>query len=161
MQGTYYDLDYSIGALKSMHGCEKHFKNVEDLLKNSLFVKQQLDYQESLKTKSNISTNSNQTTDSMPVGARKKTFKRFSGSFDLPSSLIPASIAHVSSSASADLKDLKSVITQITSGSSPVTTRNRTGSLSTPSNRKSADHQIAQTPPLQIPDQIVDNNHSN
>ncbi|XP_067122480.1 BLOC-1-related complex subunit 8 homolog [Centruroides vittatus] len=90
LQGKCYDLEYSVSALKSIQGSQQHFLNIQELIKNAMFMKQQLSYEESLKT-------DKKTQPSM--------YQRFSGSFDLPSSFLPSmSGLSTSLSASADLK---------------------------------------------------------
>jgi len=135
LKGNFYDLEYSISALKGMHGTERHFQNVQELLKNSLFLKQQIDYEQNVRMRVMANSGSNPTGSSPASASARRGFQRFSGSFDLPASFIPASIASVSASASADLKDLRSVITQFTS-TPPVNKRTRTGSLSSHSTRQ-------------------------
>lgn len=131
LQGSFYDLEYSIEALSSMKDSEQHVKNVQELLKNAVFVKQQIDYVESLKPK----PEGEKSTKAASVSKRK--FHRFSGSFDLPSSFIPQSISTVSSSASSDFRDIKSIISNMTTSSS--TRKSRTGSLSISSSSGSSD----------------------
>jgi len=129
LKGNFYDLEYSISALKSMSGTEQYFQNVQELLKNSVFLKQQIDYEESVRQRV-LATAGAASSANHPINAsNRRAFQRFSGSFDLPTSLIPASIASVTSSASADLKDLRNVINQFTS-TPTVVKRNRTASLS-------------------------------
>jgi len=134
LKGNFYDLEYSISAIKSMYGTESHFQNIQELLKNSLFLKQQLDYEENVRMR--VSAMSSTGSASGPINApNRRTFQRFSGSFDLPASLIPSSIMSVTSSASADLKDLRSVISQMATPPS-VAKRNRTSSLSSASSKR-------------------------
>jgi len=47
LQGKYYDAEYAVQAIKSMYGGCTHFQNIQDLLKNAIFLKQQLTYEES------------------------------------------------------------------------------------------------------------------
>jgi hypothetical protein len=47
LQGKYYDAEYAVQAIKSMYGSCSHFQNIQDLLKNAIFLKQQLTYEES------------------------------------------------------------------------------------------------------------------
>jgi len=148
LQGNAYDLEYSISALKAMNGTEKHFQNIQELLKNSLFMKQQLDYDENVRMRV-AAAHSQQTNIGVAPNAATRAFHRFSGSFDLPSSFIPASIASVSASASADLKDLKSVISQFASGAHTVSKRDRTHSLSTSSTKRHSE-------PPQISEETVE-----
>jgi hypothetical protein len=130
LKGNFYDLEYSITALKSMKGTEKHFQNIQELLKNSVFLKQQIDYEENVRMRVSAMSSS-------PASApNRRTFQRFSGSFDLPHSFISSSIASVSASASADLKDLRSMINQFATNTPPGHKRTRTGSLSSTHSNK-------------------------
>ena len=113
--GCTYGVDYSIKAIKGMKESLVHLQNIHELLKNSLFMKQQLNYEESVKARvrakqatlgsSNIATSTNLPSNS--PGTRRTPFQRFSGSFDIPATLITSSFSGISSSASADLKELK------------------------------------------------------
>ena len=130
LKGNFFDLEYSISAIKSMYGTERQFQNIQELLKNSLFLKQQLDYEESVRNRVSAMTSANSSSAQSSINdPNRRKFQRFSGSFDLPTSLISSSIMSVTSSASADLKDLRSMISQMTTPPS-VTKRNRTSSLS-------------------------------
>lgn len=51
LQGRCYDMEYAIGAIKAMDKAENSFKSVQDNLKNSIFLKQQLKYEESRRRK--------------------------------------------------------------------------------------------------------------
>lgn len=90
LQGKCYDLEYSIQAVKSIHRSKENFRNIQELIRNAVFFKQLLSCEESQK------------------GDRKSQqsmYQRFSGSFDLPTSLLPSMSGLSSSvSASADLK---------------------------------------------------------
>ncbi|XP_022241494.1 uncharacterized protein LOC106459330 [Limulus polyphemus] len=88
LQGKCFDLDYSLSAVNSMHGSLHHFQNIFELLRNCVFMKQQLDYKES-------------------GGSEKKTLvkdQHFSGSFDHTSSVLPNLPTGLRYSASADLR---------------------------------------------------------
>ncbi|XP_046404307.1 BLOC-1-related complex subunit 8 homolog isoform X2 [Ischnura elegans] len=50
LQGRCYDMEYAVGAVKSMEGAEQHFLNIQDLIKNAVFHKQQLKYEETRKS---------------------------------------------------------------------------------------------------------------
>ncbi|KAL3290157.1 hypothetical protein HHI36_023520 [Cryptolaemus montrouzieri] len=52
LQGRCYDIEYAVGAIKSMENAEESFKNIQDHLKNAIFLKQQLKYEESRKKRS-------------------------------------------------------------------------------------------------------------
>ncbi|XP_054718098.1 BLOC-1-related complex subunit 8 homolog [Uloborus diversus] len=90
LQGKCYDLEYSINAMKSMQKSHVHFQNTQQLILQAIAAKQKLNSEEAKKTD------------------KKKTsmYQRFSGSFDLPSSILPTVPTGLSSSASvsADLK---------------------------------------------------------
>ncbi|XP_074649763.1 BLOC-1-related complex subunit 8 homolog [Tubulanus polymorphus] len=49
VQGSCFDMEYAIGAVKGMHNSSVHFQNIQDLLKNSMFMKQQIEYENSRK----------------------------------------------------------------------------------------------------------------
>ncbi|CAB3364389.1 Hypothetical predicted protein [Cloeon dipterum] len=51
LQGRCYDLEYALGAVKSMESAEPTFKNLQDLTKNAIYFKQQLKYEESRRSK--------------------------------------------------------------------------------------------------------------
>ncbi|KAJ8984273.1 hypothetical protein NQ317_009757 [Molorchus minor] len=51
LQGRCYDIEYAVGALKGMSRAEDSFKNIQDNLKNAIFLKQQLKYEESRRKK--------------------------------------------------------------------------------------------------------------
>ena len=114
LQGCTYGVDYSIKAIKGMKESLIHLQNIHELLKNALFMKQQLNYEESIKARvrakqaaggSGSTPNSNLPSHS--PSTRRTPFQRFSGSFDIPTTLITSSLSGISSSASADLKELK------------------------------------------------------
>ncbi|XP_042906377.1 BLOC-1-related complex subunit 8 [Parasteatoda tepidariorum] len=94
LQGKCYDLEYAINAVKEMQKSGEHFKNITQLLYQAIISKQRLNAEESKKSD------------------KKKTsmYQRFSGSFDLPASLLPAVASGLSSSTSvsADLKSTPS-----------------------------------------------------
>ncbi|XP_076371239.1 BLOC-1-related complex subunit 8-like [Tachypleus tridentatus] len=85
LHGKCFDLDYSVSAVNSMHGSLQHFQNTFELLRNCMFMKQQLNFKES-------------------SGTEKKTLKvqHFSGSFDHNSSVLPNLPTGLTYSASAD-----------------------------------------------------------
>ncbi|CAG2061435.1 unnamed protein product [Timema podura] len=51
LQGRCYDVEYAVGAVKSMEGAEESFNNIQELLKNAVFLKQQIKYEEARRTK--------------------------------------------------------------------------------------------------------------
>uniref|UniRef100_A0A131Y1Q6 BLOC-1-related complex subunit 8 n=1 Tax=Ixodes ricinus TaxID=34613 RepID=A0A131Y1Q6_IXORI len=66
LRGKCYDLDYSIGALKGFQQSKQHLDNIQELLKNAVFVKQQLAHGEARQ-----------------LARRPSRLQRLSGSFDL------------------------------------------------------------------------------
>ncbi|ESP00627.1 hypothetical protein LOTGIDRAFT_230826 [Lottia gigantea] len=46
VQGAGFDAEYATNAVKTMNGSATHFHNIQDLLKNAMFMKQQIDYEE-------------------------------------------------------------------------------------------------------------------
>jgi len=46
LQGVYYDAEYGLESVKSMGRASPHLRNVQDLLKNSLFLKQQIKHEQ-------------------------------------------------------------------------------------------------------------------
>ncbi|CAN7993113.1 unnamed protein product [Ixodes pacificus] len=70
LRGKCYDLDYSIGALKGFQQSKQHLDNIQELLKNAVFVKQQLAHGEARQLAKASST-------------RPSRLQRLSGSFDL------------------------------------------------------------------------------
>ncbi|XP_019869460.1 BLOC-1-related complex subunit 8 homolog [Aethina tumida] len=51
LQGRCYDIEYAVGAIKSMSKAEESFKSIQENLKNAIFLKQQLKYEESRRKK--------------------------------------------------------------------------------------------------------------
>uniref|UniRef100_A0A336M300 CSON008649 protein n=1 Tax=Culicoides sonorensis TaxID=179676 RepID=A0A336M300_CULSO len=58
LQGKCYDLEYAVTAMKSIETAEEPIKNIHELLKNAIFLKQQLKYEESKRPKKESSQNS-------------------------------------------------------------------------------------------------------
>ncbi|XP_014102627.1 BLOC-1-related complex subunit 8 homolog [Bactrocera oleae] len=73
LQGHCYDMEYAVGAVKGVEHSEAIFKNIQEMIKTSIFLKQQLKYGE-LKNKSKKDSTSN------------SVYKRFSAhlTLDLP-----------------------------------------------------------------------------
>ncbi|ESN96577.1 hypothetical protein HELRODRAFT_152908, partial [Helobdella robusta] len=42
IKGSIFDTEYAINAVKGMESSNVHFRNIQDLLKNSMFMKQQI-----------------------------------------------------------------------------------------------------------------------
>ncbi|XP_001859220.2 BLOC-1-related complex subunit 8 homolog [Culex quinquefasciatus] len=51
LQGKCYDMEYAIGAVKEIEAADQSLKNVQEALKNAIFLKQQLKYVESRRPK--------------------------------------------------------------------------------------------------------------
>lgn len=47
IQGSSFDTEYAANAVKEMQSSSLHFGNIQDLLKNAIFMKQQIDYEKS------------------------------------------------------------------------------------------------------------------
>lgn len=45
VQGASFDTEYATNAVKHLQKSSIHFQNIQDLLKNAMFMKQQIDYQ--------------------------------------------------------------------------------------------------------------------
>lgn len=58
LQGICYDLEYSVVAVKSIDAAEEPLKNIQELLKNAIFLKQQLKYEETRRKKDNSNKDS-------------------------------------------------------------------------------------------------------
>lgn len=58
LQGACYDLEYSVEAVKSIDDADEPLKNVQELLKNAIFLKQQLKYEETRRKKDNSNKDS-------------------------------------------------------------------------------------------------------
>jgi len=51
LQGVCYDLEYSVEAVKSIDAADQPLQNIQELLKNAIFLKQQLKYEETRRKK--------------------------------------------------------------------------------------------------------------
>ncbi|CAI9733603.1 Hypothetical predicted protein [Octopus vulgaris] len=49
VQGACFDAEYAKNAVNAMQNSNVHFQNIQDLLKNAMFMKQQIEYEESRK----------------------------------------------------------------------------------------------------------------
>jgi hypothetical protein len=118
LQGCCYGVDYSINSIKEMQGSIVHFQNIQELLKNALFMKQQLDYEENIRARVRAKQQQQTVLRAERSGAptnpavRKTAFQRFSGSFEIPATIITSSISSMSSSASTDFKELHSTLSK-------------------------------------------------
>ena len=119
LQSCSHGLEYSIKAIKTMDKSRVHLSNIQELITNSLFFKQQLDYEENVRARIKAKEQENVKLRDPVNNARTRFAQRLSGSFDLPSNINFSNIAH---SASADLK---SVISQFANQSSPTLRRSQ------------------------------------
>jgi len=51
LQGAFYDAEYGLQTVKSMEGALPHLTNIQELLKNAIFLQQQLKYEQTRKSK--------------------------------------------------------------------------------------------------------------
>lgn len=58
LQGHCYDMEYAVGAVKSIEKSDDAFKNIQELLKNAIFLKQQLKFEETRKGRRDNAQNS-------------------------------------------------------------------------------------------------------
>ncbi|KAH8306622.1 hypothetical protein KR044_000211, partial [Drosophila immigrans] len=49
LQGHCYDMEYGVQALKSIEKSDSNFHNIQEMIKTSIFLKQQLKYEENKK----------------------------------------------------------------------------------------------------------------
>ena len=131
LQSCCHGLEYSIKAINVMDKSRVHLSNIQELITNSLFFKQQLDYEENVRARVKAKEQQDAARLRDPVYARTRFAQRLSGSFDIPSNINFTNIAH---SASADLK---SVINQFANPNSP-TARRSQGSMESPAPSTSA-----------------------
>ena len=54
VKGACYDTEYAIGAVKAMKNSEANFNNIQELLKNSMFMKQQIQYETSRRDRDRL-----------------------------------------------------------------------------------------------------------
>ncbi|VVC28467.1 BLOC-1-related complex subunit 8 [Cinara cedri] len=52
LQGHYYDVEYALGAVNSIKNCEKSLNNIQEQLKNALFLSQQIKYEHTRRGRS-------------------------------------------------------------------------------------------------------------
>lgn len=51
LQGAFYDAEYGLETVQAMERAAPHLNNVQELLKNAIFLQQQLKYEQSRRTK--------------------------------------------------------------------------------------------------------------
>lgn len=54
VQGACFDAEYAANAVQDMHRSSAHFSNIQELLKNSMFLKQQIDYEQNRRSKGEV-----------------------------------------------------------------------------------------------------------
>lgn len=91
IQGSCFDTEYAINALHSMTKSGEHFTNIQDLLKNAVFMKQQIQYEQSRRNQNKPSMyrgsmTRTQTVDTtMSLSSRGGRSAEFTQSVQLPS----------------------------------------------------------------------------
>lgn len=58
LQGVCYDLEYSVEAVKTIDAADEPLQNIQELLKNAIFLRQQLKYEETRRKKDNSNKDS-------------------------------------------------------------------------------------------------------
>lgn len=58
LQGRCYDLEYALKSIKSIESSDPTFSNIQEMLKNAIFLKQQLKFEEARTRKKDTSTSS-------------------------------------------------------------------------------------------------------
>lgn len=118
LSGALFDVDFSIESIKKMKNTLSNFKTTQDLIKDAIFHKQQIDYSVLNKRRFNQQMSKDHSvndfrkyTDNKPDKSRQNAFQRFS-SFEATSSNIIEGIA--SSSSVSEFKDALKNITQFT-----------------------------------------------
>lgn len=119
LSGALFDIEFSIDSVKRMKNSNENFKSTQDLIKNSIFCKQQCDYNTLSKRRFQQQMEKDHSVDDFrrvtasasgaSREAKRSAFQRFSTSFE-------ASIEGLASSASVDFKAAISHISQLTSG---------------------------------------------
>lgn len=95
LRGKCYDLDYAIAALRGFQQSGQHLANVQDLLRNAVFMKQQLSHRESRAAAATAQQNS-----AGASGRRQQLQQRLSLE-------LPQSAARLSSSPSLGAADMR------------------------------------------------------
>lgn len=120
LSGTLFDIEFSIDSVKRMKNSNENFKSTQNLIKNSIFCKQQCDYNVLSKRRFQQQMGKDHSVDdfrrltgagassSASREAKRSAFQRFSTSFE-------ASIEGLASSTSVDFKAAISHISQLTS----------------------------------------------
>ena len=61
MNGICFDIDYSLESLKTFEKTEEPLQNISEMLKNAIFLRQQLKYEETRRRKDNLSNKDSNT----------------------------------------------------------------------------------------------------
>lgn len=61
LNGVCFDIDYSLETLKSIECAEEPLKNIQESLKNAIFLRQQLKYEETRRKKDNAASKDSST----------------------------------------------------------------------------------------------------
>lgn len=129
LSGALFDIEFSIDSVKRMKNSNDNFKRTQDLITNSIFSKQQCDYNALSKRRFQQQMEKDHSVDdfrrltsagassSSSREAKRSAFQRFSTSFE-------ASIEGLASSASVDFKAAISHISQLTSSGAATTAAN-------------------------------------
>lgn len=56
LQGAYYDAEYGLETVKNMEKASPHLNNIQEMLKNAIFLQQQLKYEQTRKNKRDSSS---------------------------------------------------------------------------------------------------------
>ncbi|XP_051155437.1 BLOC-1-related complex subunit 8 homolog [Leptopilina boulardi] len=81
LQGRCYDVEYAVSAIKSVQDADKSFDNTIEFIKNAMFYKQQLKYEEQRKNKKE--------------GNRDSVYKRLSAHIPTLDHLMPDELSDV------------------------------------------------------------------
>ena len=112
LSGALFDMEFSIESIKRMKNSNENFKTTQDLIKNAIFCKQQIDYNDLTKRKFQQQMNKDHSVDdfrslinsSTAKEAKLNAFQRFSTSFE-------ASIEGLASN--VDFKEFKAALQNI------------------------------------------------
>ncbi|CAH1775900.1 unnamed protein product [Owenia fusiformis] len=96
VQGSCFDMEYAINACKTMEKSSTHFQNIQDLLKNSMFIKQQLEYEHSRRSQAQSKPSmygglKRAKTADIPISINNSDEASASSSYDKRLSAIPSS----------------------------------------------------------------------
>lgn len=135
LSGALIDIEFSIDSIKMMKNSDQHFRSAQDLIKNAIFCKQQIDYKRKFQQQME-KDHSVEDFRRLTIATReskRNAFQRFSTSFE-------ASIEGLASSASVEFKDALKNISQFTTSnlSGQSSQSNQSKKLSQPSTSQSS-----------------------